>query len=353
MRTIIVTVGTSLLSNAGRDLKAAKLSERELAIYLRNTDPQRAAAETNSLSRLAKEGDRLIFLHSQTDEGRKCADALGKHYEALGYSTLLRQVPDLSYAESRFKMRGLRSLVATLIDLIRSEQRQGFQPIINATGGFKAEIAYAALVGLLFDVPVYYIHEAFRDVIEMPPAPISWDYSLLSDHEEFFEWISADLRATTDAEAQLRGLPAELRLLLAEEEGFTFLSPAGEAFYEAYRERILQAAGPPILLSLQAMDAYRAAAPELRRLFDRALHKLKLKELRIHGADRVHNSDCLVFPKGHREPRLFFFEGEDGKVRVCELARHGDKSYDRLMDRGVRRDSYKDFEEWKVEGDPT
>jgi putative CRISPR-associated protein (TIGR02619 family) len=352
MRTIIVTVGTSLLSNANRDLDARNPDEQQLANYLRHTNPQRAAAETNSLSRLIMEGDSLIFLHSETDEGRQCAEALSKHYNAQGYRARLHKVPDLTYAESRFKMRGLRSLVATLIDLVRRERQQGCQPIMNATGGFKAEIVYATLVGLLFDVPVYYIHEAFRDIIEMPPAPIGWDYSLLSDHEDFFEWIETELRATADVEARLRNLPADLRLLLAEEDGFTLLSPAGEAFYGAYRERLIQAECVPVLLSAQALNTYRACAPDVRRSFDRALHKLKLEELRISGADRVRNCDCLVFPKGHRDERLFFFVGEDARVRVCELARHSDKSYERLMDRGVQRETYKDFQVWKAEADP-
>jgi hypothetical protein len=218
--------------------------------------------------------------------------------------------------------------------------------LINATGGFKAEIAYATLVGLLFDVPVYYIHEAFRDIIEMPPTPISWDYSLLATYEEFFEWIDTDLRPTEEVDVRLRGLPNNVRLLLAEEEDFTLLSPAGEAFYEAYRDRLAQAEPVDIFLSAQAWDTYRAATPDVQQLFDRALEKLRLRELRIGGSDRVRNCDCLVFPKGHRDERAFFFEGEDGKVRVCELARHSDQSYERLIARGVQRDNYQEFQPW-------
>src|SRR5207302_378624 len=114
-------------------------------------------------------------------------EALCRHYQ--DHHAILCEVPDLNYTESRFKLRGLRSLVATLIDLIRRQRKEGREVHINATGGFKAEIAYATLVGLLFDVRVYYIHEAFHDIIEMPPTPISWDYSLLADHEDFFQWI--------------------------------------------------------------------------------------------------------------------------------------------------------------------
>jgi putative CRISPR-associated protein (TIGR02619 family) len=219
-----------------------------LANYLRHTATDKASAETNSLSRLIPSGDRVVFLHSQTAEGEQCAAALEKHFEAQGHTVELKPVPDLTYKESRFKMRGLRSLVATLCGLIRQERRLSREVLINATGGFKAEIAYATLIGLLFDVPVYCIHEAFRDIMEMPPTPIGWDYSLLADHDDFFEWITSDLRATGEVEQRLKPISQrqEIRLLLTDEENYTLLSPAGDAFYEAYRDRLAQAVTVPI-----------------------------------------------------------------------------------------------------------
>lgn len=81
----------------------------------------------------------------------------------------------------------------------------------------------------------------------------------------------------------------------------------------------------------------------MRQRFDRALAKLRLRELRISQTDRVRNCDCLVFPKGHRDERIFFFGGEDHMIRVCELALHSDQSYERLIARGVRRDEYRGF----------
>ncbi len=348
MRTILTTVGTSLLTNAKRDLGVDQPDEHQLAQYLRQTDSVRASAETNALSRLLKGNERIVFLRSQTDEGQQCTTALARHYERAGYQTCVIEVPDLTYSESRFKMRGLRSLVATLIDQIRAEKAQGREVLINATGGFKAEIAYATLVGLLFDVPVYYIHEAFREIIEMPPTPISWDYSLLANCEEFFEWIDADLRPTTEVDEQLRALPGEIRLLLAEEEGYTILSPAGEAFYEAYRERLAKAQAEPVLLSEQAWETYRRAPAEAQQAYARVLEKLGVRQLRLSGARQVANGDCLVYPQGGRDERVFFFEADDGSVRVCELARHSDKSYEQLLRRGVRRANYRRFQPWQA-----
>lgn len=344
MCTILTTVGTSLLVNAKRDIQSDQPTDQQLANYLRHTEAVRASAETNSLARLLQEGDRIIFLHSQTDEGKRCAEALRRHFENQGFSTGLREVPDLDYSESRFKMRGLRSLVASMIEVIRQERQQGREIKIDATGGFKAEIAYATLVGLLFDTPVFYIHQAFRDIIEMPPTPIGWDYSLLADYEEFFAWISEDLRSKRAVDEHLRGLPPEIRLLLAEEGDYTFLSPAGEAFYESYKDRLQQQVKRvPILLSSAAQRTFDSAEPNVRQLFHRALDKLRLPELRISHSDRVTNCDCLVFPKGHRDERLFYFEAEDGSLRVCELARHSDQSYERLIESGVYRKNYSDF----------
>lgn len=343
MRTILTTVGTSLLGNAGRALGRTDLTDSDLANYLARTDPVRACAETNSLSRLLRDGDLIVFLHSHTDDGRRCAEALRRHYDKQGYRAELVEIADLGYAESRFKLRGLRALVAALAERIEREQRRGAEVAINATGGFKAEIAYATLVGLLFDVPVYYIHELFQDLIEMPPVPVTWDYATLADCEELFAWIDEEPRTADEVEQRLRRLPddltREVRVLLTEEDGSTLLSPAGDAFVRAYRFALERSAGTPVYLSDAARRAYEQAEASVRALWDRALQRLRIPELRRSHSDRVRNSECLVFPKGHRPERVFWYE-QDGVVYVCELARHGDGSYEQLIAHGVYRVNY-------------
>lgn len=336
-----------MLGNYRRDRKQESPTEDQLFFYLKEASSDKASAETNSLSRLLQGGERIVFLHSQTSEGRLCAQALRRHYASRGISAEAQEVSDLTYTESRFKMRGLRALVASLINLIREERRNKREVLINATGGFKAEIAYATVVGLLFDVPVYYIHEAFHDIIEMPPTPIGWDYSLLADHEEFFEWMVEADRTTAEVDARLQALPPDVRLLLAEEEGSTKLSLAGYAFYEAFVDRIRACASVPVQLSSVAARTYEAAEPAVKSLWERTFEKLRDRQLRRTHADRVGNCDCLVFPKGHRNERVFFAETERDMVLVLELARHSDQSYERLIERGVRRSDYEGFVPWK------
>jgi putative CRISPR-associated protein (TIGR02619 family) len=344
MRTLLVTVGTSLVSNARRDLGKEPRRE-ELLFYLRDTEPERASAEANSIFQLIKrgaleEGDKLIFLHSQTGEGKLCAEALRSFYTSKGFQAELKEIPDLTYEESRFKMRGLRQLVATMIKIIEEGKSAGMECAINATGGFKAEIAYATLVGLLMNVPVYYIHEAFREIIDMPPTSIGWDYSLIFYHEDFFDWIDTDLRRREEVEKRLKAMPEEERrkisFLLTEEEEFMLLSPAGEAFYRSYKSQI-EKPELDILLSRRAREALEGLPPTLKENFGRLLERLGTG-LR-HGESETISGGLRVFPKGHRDERLFYLEkgSEEGRLYVLEISRHSDGSYPRLREEFERR----------------
>jgi putative CRISPR-associated protein (TIGR02619 family) len=344
MQAIVTTVGTSLLKNAEHAGKKSDLQN-----YLRYTEPEKASAETNSLGWLLREGDKIVFLHSQTEEGKRAAEALATFYKNSGYLVELREVSDLQYRESRFKMRGLRALVAEMVRCIREERAAGREVIINATGGFKAEIAYATLVGLVFDVPVYYIHEAFKEIIELPPTPISWDFSLMDTYSDFFDWISADLRPTAEVDRRLRPLPDEVRLLLVEEEGYTMLSPAGEAFYEAFRARVEAQRPTPLFLHQRAVRAMNAAEPSIRNVLRERLKHLQNPERRRQNSHSVHGSDCLVYPSGHVAERILYYVDEQGNVRVCEVF-WSHRDYETALTEGVYRLHYPrdQFQEWHL-----
>lgn len=348
-RTILVTVGLSLLNHTRRESDEKNVTDMDLANRLRWTDPVDACAETNSLSRLLQKDDALVFLHSDTEEGRRLGEVLQRHYSNKGYTSRSEQVHGLEYAESRFKLRGLRCLVATLVDLIETERKKGREVAINATGGFKAEIAYATLVGLLFRVPVYYIHEEFNNIIEFPAVPIGWDLSLVAECDHFLGWLRENLPTTEEADSRMRGLPDAVHMLLTEEEvdgvSYTTLSPAGEAFYWAYRHREAESAGVPILLSGAARRQYKDAAPDTRAKWDAELRKLRIPEMRAHQTERKHGSDVTAFPKGHKDVRIFYYEHVDD-IRVCLLTRHSDGTYEDAMDKGVHSRDFDEFQLW-------
>lgn len=76
MWQIITLVGTSVLTNGRRELKLKEPDAGQLLDYLRSTDETRGSAEINSLQHLLHKGDGIVFVHSDTAEGRLCTEVL-------------------------------------------------------------------------------------------------------------------------------------------------------------------------------------------------------------------------------------------------------------------------------------
>lgn len=328
-RRIISTVGTSLLTNAAR----AGLDTQDPAALQQvlQRDPQKASAEANALSRLTQPGDELVFLHSDTEDGQTCSAALVAYYQAQGHKAREERVAGLSYHEKGFVQQGLRQFVRLLAHELRTAQRQGVMPLINATGGFKAEIAYATAVGLVFQVPVSYIHEKFGDIVTLPATPVSWDYSLFSWYGDFFAWIDSEPRPTLEVRQRLHAMPDRVGLLLFDaEDGNTYLSALGEAYLEAFKgERETRR---PLRLSANAMRDLDTLDFTARSAFSQLLERVR----RGGAGDWQRSAETLSggvskFPKGHSAHRAFFVE-RDGLLHVLELSGHSDeRRYQDLM----------------------
>lgn len=333
-RVIITTVGTSLKVNADKPGKSP-------AELLRD-DPVAACAEANTLSRLLQPGDHVDLLHSQTPDGEYCAREICAWVVDQGYSAGLVPIDGLTHQAKDFQ-RGLRSLVHSLSKRIREVQRTGGVPILNALGGFKAEIAYATLVGALFGIPNVYMHQGFDELLTIPPLPVSWDFTTIDEYAHLLEWLDEEPRTEAEARSRLQQIPETLRdtLLETDGDGFTYLSPLGNAYFEAYRARIESITGT-LLLSRPAAKQYFGAEPAVKTAFDTVLRRLLQTEVRRNGSKTLErkNGDVCVFPRGHVAERLFWFEDEE-TVHVVEITGHG-LDYDRRYERGVFRRDYED-----------
>ncbi|GHG09783.1 hypothetical protein GCM10017783_22870 [Deinococcus piscis] len=328
MKTIISTVGTSLLGNLNNPRRnPSGLTD---PYDLLRANPQEASAEANAVTRLAQEGDDLVFLHSDTEESERCAAALNRYFAEQGHRTRMERIVGLSYNEKGFVSHGLRELVRLLSREIRLASRSHKPAHLNATGGFKAEIAYATALGLMFGVPVSYIHEKFDDVITLPATPIAWDYSLFAWYRDFFEWIDAEPRPTAEVKTRLTALPDTVALLLEEDGEHTFLSPLGEAYLEAYRGEADQR--QKVMLSAQARATLEAQNLSTRTAFLQLLERLRKGE----AGDWQRSAETLSggiskFPKGHSALRAFVTE-RDGLLHVLELSGHREeRRYQELM----------------------
>ncbi|MCF8077141.1 MAG: hypothetical protein K9K87_13380, partial [Desulfotignum sp.] len=220
-RGILVTVGTSLiytcLSKKGRPISAAgQVTREELQEFILEnlTDLPGLCAETNSLSKQQiGENDFIYFISGNSGPGRLCGETLAGLY---GSSHLCQFVPidGLEPRADLFEEKGMGNLIEALSFLI---ERHAGNSIILATGGFKAQIALATELGILFRQKVYYLYEDFKAAVQLPELPVDFDYTAIAAHQDaFFQLL--DAREYWLAESTYKTLPSTLRLCFQKDD---------------------------------------------------------------------------------------------------------------------------------------
>lgn len=192
MAVHIITVGISLISNYVKEVEGSKVPEAELAGRVSSLHPaerkdyskklveyikrkeregklMEASAELNAFSRYLREASLAYLICSDTPVAELCALALKSYIEEKGVQVAeIVRVKGLSGRETF--QQGLAELVEKIADIVSHHK----DCKICATGGFKPEVALASVVGFIAQVPVYYIHESFREEVHLPAVPITW-----------------------------------------------------------------------------------------------------------------------------------------------------------------------------------
>ncbi len=188
---LLVTVGTSLLTHLKRELATSGLPAIQKAIaFMRKHEPTNIllGAEINSTAHLIdgmklRQGEpaspfELRFMVSDTEEGAWMGKVLVSYYGKVPGVEQVRwtTVEGLSAKDpKRFERVGLLNLVRESCKALKQAEKRGQFRVINATGGFKAQISFAGLIGQTLNVPVIYQFESFPVCIEMPPMPVDFD----------------------------------------------------------------------------------------------------------------------------------------------------------------------------------
>lgn len=297
MRTIITTTGTSLLTNAERHFKKDKksLTDEDLMQFFKQVGADAATAETNSLLKIAHPDDEVVLLFTKTPEGERCAQGVCRYLQKENWRNVrLRQLP-LEQNESQFERKGLRELVNILIEEISKAQRDKRDVIINATGGFKAEVAYTTMVGMIFQVPVKYIYQFFQQPITFPALPISWNIDLLIEYESFFEWLDQQPRKQQEVEQRLKAISEADRdriwqlLLPGDADGEVFLSPAGEILWKrvAQQREIAEFVPDPPASKIAITDKIANSLDEVKHHFPRGTREFAKKLAQLEAVEEI------------------------------------------------------------------
>ncbi len=243
---LINTVGTSLLG-AWKELGHTFDDQHRMALIaaLHNLpeEDRRLGAELTSIRSLIKQGivspgNRLVFLVSDTQEGAFVGDVLSAVGQQWGFHTESHVIKKLQGDDPKAFAQGLRNLVKKIAELYRN-RRDTEAMAINATGGYKAQISFAGLIGQVFGLPVYYQFESFPAAIELPALPVSFAFDdwLAYRHvlEALDEGEASELLKADDS--RVKSLPERLRVLVEISQGLATLSALGSLYHEGFRGR--------------------------------------------------------------------------------------------------------------------
>jgi putative CRISPR-associated protein (TIGR02619 family) len=258
MKTIITTTGISLYSNTQRPLgKGIEPTDDQMRQYLRQ-DPENASAEANSLLKMALPEDHLVLLTTDTPLAQQCVNVLKSFFVNTGFRNV--DIINLQFQdrEEHIEKQGIRDLLSVLAAEIVKAQKKNQEIVINATTGFKAQVVYSTMIGMLYGVPVKYIHEKFKRVVTFNPIALNLDISLFINNYYFFEWIENEQHshAYTEVEVQLSKRIYDdderdrVRSFLepVDEEGTVFLSPMAFTLFQQagkYKEEAQEVSYPP------------------------------------------------------------------------------------------------------------
>lgn len=252
--TLICTVGTSLKGNIDQQLPSSRLrklwdsrNNKGLSVELNRISPtdRICGAEINSIHSIIEKGllqqrAALIFFVSDTDDGRFIGEILKKYYESSRNPHRFERV-EVRVIEGltdrdiiRFRNQGLKNLVKRISEVVKTPE-ESKRILINATGGYKAQISFAGMIGQALDIPVCYMYEGFSEVIQLPPQPVVLDLSFWLGHNDLFYDLEEGIEQPASACSEDERFESLIESELIDGRHLTSFSHTGQLFQATFR----------------------------------------------------------------------------------------------------------------------
>ncbi len=136
-----------------------------------------ASAELSSLMRAVRglgcdpSSTRVILYATNTCTSKLAMSVIAGYLKELGFA-VREHVIQSARSEDELEIAMTEVVERAISEALRMAER-GYQVCVNATPGFKVESAYLTVAALLAGLNcVYYMHEAFKDVVYMPVPPL-------------------------------------------------------------------------------------------------------------------------------------------------------------------------------------
>jgi putative CRISPR-associated protein (TIGR02619 family) len=258
---LICTVGTSLIGNIRRleatDPIRVAFDNQNWGRLVRSllekgNTAQVCGAEINSItsictSNLLLDRIHILFVVSDTVDGQTMGKILQSYYSDRHNPLQFEKAESVVLTGLRdddvhaFQQQGLKNLVREISQQVRAFGSEAIA--INATGGYKAQISFAGMIGQALDIPVYYLFEKFSKVIELPPQPVSLDLTLWLENCDLFEALaSAQQLEKSSIEKYLEQnlMRPMLDEVVIDQVTYVALSAMGYLFYERCQRQFSQ-----------------------------------------------------------------------------------------------------------------
>jgi putative CRISPR-associated protein (TIGR02619 family) len=361
-RTIICTTGISIAQGVGPYRGDVSLEEYRQKIRNRLRQLQtelpklqdflvRASAESNSLVRMdAGPQDAVHLIHSETDDGRVCAEELSAMIKKeLTQNVTLHRIYGLQvYDPQRFRRVGVQNLFSTLNTICaRDLDNPDASILLNAAGGYKSVVPYQTLFGLLYRIPVTYIFEQSPAMITLPPAPINFDYERLSQALDALNQLQD--QGVMPKAAFFEAIPGVayhdrdwFESLLEEEDGQVTLSAFGSLLYEA-----LAKSQATVFLSPAAARSLDASQGNAREQLLFMLSRVSDPLWRQGKRHAFQGTDLVVYKPGNTAQRMACIV-KGASIYVCELFASHDEYERKLPGKKAADYNTNDFSTWSL-----
>lgn len=244
-KIMIATVGTSLIGGLLRNQIDWNLPPEQIVKRMNELDDNsRISAEVSSILSMFEQGmmdelPHLFLLASDTEEGEKICQILKMCFADKFAAVHVCKIRHLNGANAEFFMEeGLRNLVKVILQIVISSHSRESEYVINATGGYKAQISFAGLIGQAMRIPVYYQFEGFSHVLKLPEMPVAFDYKIWLKNFPLFKEL-AECETVSPGVLEQHGIEDsdELNGLIEKANGQIRLSTAGLLFHGALWKR--------------------------------------------------------------------------------------------------------------------
>lgn len=217
MTTVISTVGTSLLTGHASECKAflfqkanaqkTDLSTEELVRIdecIGNSESKLKDASDGDARDLCAEINGIVsggwmnkdcthyLLHTDTYQGELVASVLADYLKSRG----VRCAHPVKIANLRTDCqhnfeRGIDYLLRWCDQTLRPLRESREQLVFNLVGGFKALLAYAEVIGMVYADEMCYIFETSTELLRIPKLPLQFDQKPMKDNAAVMARLAA------------------------------------------------------------------------------------------------------------------------------------------------------------------